>query len=885
MGVKKKVLTALAVVLCLGAFSQEDLLWYFGEGKAGLKFDSGGGAPVVANDPAFVIYESISVVSDCEGSLRFYTDGTKIYDASHNLMTNGGGLLGPQESNLNPQSGSSANGVLVVGDPNDSAKYIVFTVGETVSGGVNLWRYHTVDMSLPGNGTAANPLGEVVSKNTVIMNLPVAEGMSAVANSCGDSLWVVTHGYDTDTLYALPVTFGAGIGSLVKTKIGVTLGGGNGARGSSDFSPNGDKYAMGYLWPGGGHIFDFDFATGVFSNSIAIPGTGSGVYGVEFSFDGASVYLGRWSLGTIEHYNVATNVVTNVATPGVIIGDIERAPDGKLYVATENTTWLGVINSPDVVSGGLANYNINGIDMGVTIDVGLPQMLVKPGENLISAQITAPFDLTDVCDKGGQLQLTSEPSCGTWSGGSYVDANGVFDPSGLATPGTYDIYYSKGECITPDTLSFNVEDCCPPLAVLGDQLCEGEDAFNVSTLVDTGIGIWSLTSTPAGNGSSATLIDSVFDASNYTKGSAYVTDGEYLLTYTYWNAPLVGCPDSAVAVVEVDSFPRDLFLGLNPATIKECAVSYEIEAKSGLEYVWDAPLVGATNTQTVSSNGVYVLTVNSPGETCFSKDSIEIELDQEPTAQIAQSDTVVCGSGSIVIGVDQAGLSYSWTPGSATTQELTVTTPDKYFVTILSGPNGFCPITDSVDVQLAPPLDINFIGMADDTTACPKLDTVIVAILNNPNNVLYTWTMGTSVSDSSVAIYSFNEGDVVGLVVEDAFGCVGSDDLTLHVYCEVKDPSIPNIFSPNTDGTNDTFTPIDFPPTEEGTYNALFPTSNMKIFDRWGLLMYEDNDYPEWDGSNKMGLDCADGVYFWVLDVTDINGKNSKKNGYVHIYR
>lgn len=880
----KKVLTAIAVMLCFGAFSQEDLLWYFGEGKAGLKFDAAGGAPVVANDPAFVLYESVSVVSDCEGNLRFYTDGTKVYDSSHNLMVNGDGLLGPQENNVNPQSGSSPNGVLVVGDPNDSAKYFVFTVGETVSGGVNLWRYHTIDMSLPGNGTAANPLGEMVTKNTVIMNLPVAEGMSAVANTCGDSLWVVTHGYDTDTLYALPVTFGAGVGSLVKTKIGVTLSGGNGARGSSDFSPNGDKYAMGYLWPGGGHIFDFDFATGVFSNSVAIPGSGSGVYGIEFSFDGASVYLGRWTLGTIEHYNVATNTVTSVAAPGITIGDIERAPDGKMYVATENSTWLGVIANPDVLAGGLSNYSVNGVDLGVTVDVGLPQMLVKPGKNLISAQINVPFGITDVCDKGGQLQLTSEPSCGTWSGGVYVDANGVFDPSGLATPGTYEVYYSKGECINPDTIFFNVDDCCPPIAVDDIQICEGSNAFNVTTLVDTGIGTWALTSSPSGTGSVAVFADSVFDASNYTVGNTFVTDGDYTLTYTYWNAPLVGCPDSAVATVEVDSFPRDIFLGVNSSKIQECAVSYQLDAKSGLSYAWGAPLVGATNSQTITADGVYLLTVNSPGETCLTVDSVEIELDLEPTAQIVQSDTIVCGSGSIVIGVDQAGLEYLWMPGSATTQDITVTTPDKYFVTILSGPNGFCPVTDSVDVQLAPPLDITFLGLGEDTTACPQIDTIVIGV-NHPANATYSWTMGTSITDSSVAVFNFNEGDIVGLVVEDAFGCSGSDSVTLHVFCDIKDPNIPNIFSPNTDGTNDTFTPIDFPPTEEGTYNAFFPQSNMKIFDRWGLLMYEDNDYPQWDGKNKFGLDCADGVYFWVLDVTDVNGKNSKKNGFVHIYR
>lgn len=890
MGVKKRMITAIAVILSMSGVAQEDLLWYFGNGQAGLTFDKDGNPPTVTNDADFVIYESISTVSDCNGNLAFYTDGTKVYDSSHNLMLNGSGLLGPQENNTNPQSGSSPNGVLIVGDPSDTSKYYIFTVGETISNSVNGWRYHTVDLSQPGNGTSSAPLGEVTSKNNIIYG-PVAEAQSAVSNECGDSLWIVAHSFGSDTLFALPITEAGGIGSIVKTKIGPVLGSGNGHRGSSDFNPQGDKYAMAYLWSataGGGYVMDFDFASGTFSNSVQMPGTGQGAYGVEFSFDGLSVYLSRWSFGKIEHYNIATGIVTPVYTgpANVIIGELERAPDGKIYVGKDKgVNYLGVINNPDVATGALSNYVDQGVNMGVSVDIGLPQMLLKPGKNLWKAKISSPFGLTDVCDKGGALQLTATPDCGAWTGGAYVDSDGLFDPSGLVTPGAYEVYYSLNNCVVPDTIEFTVEDCCPPLGVRDSSFCEGESAFNVTTLVDSGIGIWSLTSSPTGTGSVATLSDSIFDPSDYVKGSTYVTDGNYELTYTYWNAPLVGCPDSAVATLEVDSFPRDIFNGLNSSLIQECALSYDIVAKNNLEYNWSLPAVSTTNTATVTSNDTYVLTVNSPSETCFTSDSIEVELDQKPTAEIEQNDTLVCGAGSIVVNVDQAGLDYLWTPGSETSQSITIVNPGKYYVTIRSSANGFCPAEDSIEVTLAPPLNINFLNLGTDVIACPKLDTVVVAVLDDPNNDTYTWSMGTGISDTSVAIYDFNEGDIVELVVEDIYGCSGSDELTLKVFCDVKDPTIPNIFTDNTDGINDLFTPIEFPPTLEGTYNTLYPESNMKIYDRWGLLMYEDSDYPSWDGKNKFNRPCSPGVYFWVLVYTDINGKSNSLNGFVHLAR
>ena len=74
---------------------------------------------------------------------------------------------------------------------------------------------------------------------------------------------------------------------------------------------------------------------------------------------------------------------------------------------------------------------------------------------------------------------------------------------------------------------------------------------------------------------------------------------------------------------------------------------------------------------------------------------------------------------------------------------------------------------------------------------------------------------------------------------------------------------MPNVFTPNGDGMNETFHPI--------TYKEI-DGFNFKIYDRWGRLMYENKDAtgaiePEWNG--KMGGDGSDavaGTYFWVLD-------------------
>jgi hypothetical protein len=40
-----------------------------------------------------------------------------------------------------------------------------------------------------------------------------------------------------------------------------------------------------------------------------------------------------------------------------------------------------------------------------------------------------------------------------------------------------------------------------------------------------------------------------------------------------------------------------------------------------------------------------------------------------------------------------------------------------------------------------------------------------------------------------------------------------------------------------------------------------------------------------WNGRTTSGLECTAGVYFYVLEYTDVNGDTHKKNGYVTLIK
>jgi gliding motility-associated-like protein len=98
-----------------------------------------------------------------------------------------------------------------------------------------------------------------------------------------------------------------------------------------------------------------------------------------------------------------------------------------------------------------------------------------------------------------------------------------------------------------------------------------------------------------------------------------------------------------------------------------------------------------------------------------------------------------------------------------------------------------------------------------------------------------------------------------------------------------------NAFSPNDDGLNEIFT------IENLENRTCYPTNKVEIYNRWGILVYETENYD--NGLNafkgisegrttiKKSDELPTGTYFYLLDFTDDQGKNYKKEGYLYLSR
>lgn len=112
------------------------------------------------------------------------------------------------------------------------------------------------------------------------------------------------------------------------------------------------------------------------------------------------------------------------------------------------------------------------------------------------------------------------------------------------------------------------------------------------------------------------------------------------------------------------------------------------------------------------------------------------------------------------------------------------------------------------------------------------------------------------------------------MIVENGWGCKDTIVKTIRVEEDVI-YYVPDAFTPNGDGINDTFGPKGYGPF----------TFEISIFDRWGENLFTSTKLNEpWDGTYK-GKECKSDVYVWKLNVTLPGGKKETKTGHVTLLR
>ncbi len=126
----------------------------------------------------------------------------------------------------------------------------------------------------------------------------------------------------------------------------------------------------------------------------------------------------------------------------------------------------------------------------------------------------------------------------------------------------------------------------------------------------------------------------------------------------------------------------------------------------------------------------------------------------------------------------------------------------------------------------------------------------------------------------------FNEEGIYSITLESSRGCDSLITIRIDrnraINCDsLCDFQIPNVFTPNDDGINDVF---------------MFPSIvgnliSMKIFNRWGNLVYQSSDpLKAWDGFEN-GYPAQPGTYIYLIEYFCITGFKKMKKGSITLIK
>lgn len=473
--IKVCLLLSIWLQSVLSYAQNEGNIWYFGY-NAGIDFNSGE-AQALTNSGMYT-WEGCASISDLDGTLLFYTNGLKVWNANHVQMTNGFGLLGHD---------SSSQSAVIVKKPGPNLIYLIFTVD--AFGYEDGLRYSEVDMALEGG------LGAINENKNVLVVTPTAEKITAIQHENQMDYWIVTHlvnsssfhcyllnedGLSTDpvvsTLNPFIMTGFLAIGYLRANRIGNRI-----------------ALAGPGLW-----TYYFNKTNGELSDPMELDLEGfredyESAYGVEFSKNGDVLYASIEDFGDIIQYDLSTWDIDSINDSKYLVGScleyggaIQRGPDDKIYHASWNSEYLGVIENPEVL-GENCSYLADGFFMdGKVTGIGLPNfknsifnVAAFSYENLCLGELTEfTLHLEEVdsvfWDFGDSLSLEDNYS-------SLLNPSHYYEESGF-----YAVTLKSYVDTTLDILKYWLYIKTPPIVELGNDtsVCEGQEQLLDATTIN-----------------------------------------------------------------------------------------------------------------------------------------------------------------------------------------------------------------------------------------------------------------------------------------------------------------------------------------------------------------------------------------------------------------
>ncbi len=921
----KYIFIFLLLAIAEISFAQnETSKWYFGD-KAGLDFMTN--PPTVILNSAMSHQEGSASIADATGNLLFYTDGITVWNQSNAVMANGTGLLGhgssSQSALIVKQPGNNNLYFIFTSDHMFGSNGVNYSVVDmNLAAGMGSVTIKNAPLTALGseriaatkhcNGTDVWVISHDKNSSSFRANLITSSGLNstAVFSSIGSSIGGLAsaQGFikispngkklimsiiaDASTNNAFELFDFDNATGIISNSLTLLAGGLHGY--GCEFSPDGRKVygAMGHV---GTEIYQWDLCAG--SNAAILASQYSFVTGatcnLQLAPDG-KIYAAQYHkyyLGVINNPNLAgaaCNYVdqgqvtgTNQSFFGLpnMMGSFLKKPSTPFTYSVNinsgctNVSFFAPVSSCNAVSYPIANLSWNFGDP--SSGSANTSTLSNPTHAYSSiGTYTTQLILYNNC--GGVIDTIKQEI--VTSGSTPVSAQAFSICNGqsinLIASGNITYTWSTGANSSNITVSPSVTTTYSVSGITSAG-CTNSAAITVTVLPSASITI---------NGSNticpgSSVIQTASGVSNYTWSTGATTNTVSLnpttsTIYTVTGNNGTGCSSTATILINVISVSG---LSVNNATAcfgGQAVISVQGNT-AGFTYNW---FPGSSNsssiivTPTTTSNYTLVATHTACNLSVTLISTVTINAIASAITGFNYSSPICDNAGTVsplvVNGFNtggvftSAGLNIDINTGVI---DLSSSASGTYVVTYFFAATGCTTAASSsanIVILPSPNLIVN-----NNINILPGANATL-SVSGGPS---YTWSPADHLScvncDNPVASPPDN---IQYCVSSQLNGCVSTKCIYINVTCEIGyDHSVPNAFTPNNDGHNDTF-------CLQGWTDCITDFTVM-IFDRWGEKVFQSND-PSfcWDGIYKGQLMNA-GVFVYVIKATKIKEQINKK--------
>ncbi|WP_336514704.1 PKD domain-containing protein [Pollutibacter soli] len=341
-----------------------------------------------------------------------------------------------------------------------------------------------------------------------------------------------------------------------------------------------------------------------------------------------------------------------------------------------------------------------------------------------------------------------------------------------------------------------------------------------------------------------------------------------------------GCADTVQHGIVVHAVPLVTLPQKNEIVCKGSTLT--LTATGALTYSWVAPVSNQIFTgeqiRIIPENDGYYVVTGKNHAGCTAKDSVKVSIVHPMTVQL-DGEAEVCEMKTIQLNAAGAH-SYQWinevSTLSSTNSASPFATPARSTVYTVVGTDQYKCFTDTahITVNVAPLPTVN---AGRDTIVLVGNSIPLQPIYGN-NVQTYQWAPAQYLNCSNCVnpIASPDEPITYTISVTSDKGCVASDNVFIDILCGESKIHIPNMFTPNNDGTNDVFA-IRGQGIKEIRY--------LRIYNRFGQIIFEQKSFTindpkgSWDGMFK-GKRVDPGTYIYMAEMS-CNDKSFVRKGTV----